>query len=396
MRPVGVVTGWLAAGLGCAGLAGRPPVGPPVTERVSLPAAPEQWVTAGEAFVLRLDDRLVGVVPGTPGWTRVEPFAPWVAPAPGDAVVTATDAGVLFLDPATGRTRATNPFPPPPPPDEDGFTDHVPPRIRAGAAVDGAVVAVDTEARFWRATGVDGAVAELLFQLPDEAVSDSTLGWDRVTRTFLFEESGLVRRLDADGTVRFAAHSHDAASVDGSVPLEGGATATIVDGDVMVLERGCTGDFAPSGWPHPGELFVRDLDEAPDLGRAPRGCLRWLRYEEDIVTEPLLAHGDDVIGHAGDATVAWRDGARRWERETGGTGSVRPGPDGLLLTVSAGLSDGDPWTLLALDPADGALRWATPLGTESPFVHSTDEVVLAVAGRRALAGYGRELAVVGL
>jgi hypothetical protein len=378
--------------LACMGFGtSRPPAGPAPTGRVTLPGDPDRtFVFEDGAAVFAVGDTLVGATAAGVVWTQPGPFSDWSAAGGPDTVVTTTPEVVLVLDAKTGATRLRVPFPALPA--EDEWSKPPPPRVYAGAQVGAAWWLVDSEARFWEVTLGEAPAVRLAFQLPDESVDESTLLYDAASDTFLFEEYGQVRRLGRDGQTRFGAYSHDSVGVDGTRVAPDGGVVTLVDGELTHLAPSCAGDFAPSKWPHPGELVSRDDDEVPDLKRAAPGCVTWSTWLEDLDPVAPLLLGDLVVTN-GEKTRAFRGGAVAWEAEVGASGTPVAGPDGEVLVLSSGFGDDEPWTVVALDPVTGAARWASPVTTAaSPWLHGVDEIVLTRAGRWVVAGYRSDVA----
>ncbi|MEZ4317805.1 MAG: PQQ-binding-like beta-propeller repeat protein [Myxococcota bacterium] len=375
--------------LACGGVV-RPPAGPAVSARLTLAETPQAGVVLDEGrAVFLVGGVLVGVEPGAQAWTRRGTWDDTLVRGPGNTVLGTDGSTLRLLDARTGDIVSMLEFPEPHFDDTDA-PEWIPPHIQSGVEVGGVFWLVDQEARFWVVDTAAGTVS-VRFQLPDEAVDESRLLYDAASDTFVFEEWGQVRRLTLTGETRWTAFSHDALGLDGSVVLPGSEVFTLVDDERTVLTDACTGDFAPSHWPHPGELYSKEDDEVPGMGRGAPGCVGSRAYDEYVDAVPPLVLGTSIVINS-DATRRIDGGSVTWTTEVGGIGTPVAGPDGSVLVASGGLDDFDPWTVVSLDAATGAPRWATPVGTgSSPFLVSADEVLLAATGDHLLFGYSTEL-----
>lgn len=356
---------------------------------------PADLLVARDGTVVALvEGELVAARAGAIAWRRDGGYGTWLAEGPGDSptALAPRDDRIVAVDLADGRERWSVALPAVPEADEyDG-----PPRARTIAREPGAdsFLVGDSAARFFRlrpgrcAAGKKppkdcltpaGALAGEVLE------DDARLLLAADGRRFL-RERGVVRGFDADWYATMTARAHDAL---GAVALAPDGLVVLVDEDVVLLDPArCGGDpFAPSGWPQPGRLYSRQLDECPDCAAPPPGCRLWRVHLAELHDERPAVQGDGaVIVHADGQTRALRAGAIAWTAVTGGGGPLLRLGD-LVLGVSTGLADDDPLAVYALG-GDGEHRWRSPLPITLPgLLYSIDDILLAHGGGWLVAGY---------
>ncbi|MDC0720264.1 PQQ-binding-like beta-propeller repeat protein [Nannocystis bainbridge] len=371
------------------------PAGPPPAWSLKLPAKPEALAVAPDGAVLAIVERaLVGVRDGAIAWQKLDGLRPWVLVTAGVGVVAQRDR-VLAIDPSNGRELWSVALPSIP--DADEFDDP-PSAVIAADASDGLWLG-DNAARFFRlhpprctrstakraAPGCLVAAGALVEETLDEdALLSVTADGRRILR-----ESGVVRMFDGDGAnlLDARAHEHGAAFTLGPAGL-----ALVIDNDVVLLDPDrCGGDaFAPSGWPQPGQLFARELDECPDCPAPPPGCRRWRRFVDSMGSDaPALGDDGTALVHTHDGfTRALRLGDEAWKTATGGEGPLLSLGD-RALGASTGLAEGDPLALFELAIADGKYLWRTPLPDAG--TNDVDDVVLLAGHGWLIAGFDETL-----
>lgn len=384
------------------------PPGPAPAWSFVLSGEPRHVAVTTDGTVLVVGDALVGLREGKVAWRKEGDFGGWLLPLPGEPStwVAGLEDRVVAFDPADGRERWAATLPAVADGDDAGDGEE------GGAALgalstkahvqiatlraDGLLVG-DAAARFFRvdprrcgpSSAVEGkrprkdgtdACVTLDGRLPDEVLeSDARLFVDANEKRYLWE-SGVLRAFAKDWRPLMTLRAHDVLS---SVTVADGRLVLIVDDDVVELDpTQCRGEatFAPSDWPQPGAMVVREADECDECRDPPPGCRRWRVYLDDVTGEaPALASDGAVVVHHDGYTLALHDGATRWKVFTGGGGPLAT--DGArVLAFSTGLREDDPPGVLELAAADGSLRWRTALPVDVGQVYFSDDIRLALGG----------------
>lgn len=385
------------------------PPGPAPAWSLVLPGEPRHVAVASDGTVLVVGDALVGLRDGKVAWRNEGEHDGWLLPLPGEPStwVVGVEDRVVAFDPADGRERwsATLPAVADAAADELGAEDEgaglgvsstkadVQIATRHGAGL----LVGDAAARFFRVdpsrcgasrsdAGKPGRTrpadvcVTLDGRLPDEILeADARLFVDAADTRYLWE-SGVLRAFAKDWRPLMTARAHDELS---SVTVSEGRMVLIVDHDVVELDpTQCRGEatFAPSGWPQPGALVVREADECDECRDPPPGCRRWRVYLDDVTGEaPALVRDGAVVVHHDGYTLALHDGATRWKVFSGGGGPLAT--DGTrVLGFSTGLREGDAPGVFELAAGDGGLRWRTALPVDVGQVYFSDDIHLALGG----------------
>ncbi len=425
------------------------PPGPAPAWRVALPSQPQHVAMSldGTALVVT-SEGLLGVRDGAIAWRKEGRYGAWLVPLPVEPAtwVAGVEDRVVGLDPADGRERWQARLPPiegepiegepvegepiegEPGEDGDGLGglgglgEKALVRHAAWHA-DGLLVG-DAEARLLRVSparcaapeaargaapeasrrpaprAARGATPEacitVVGRLPDEVLEEEArLLVDAKGRRYLWE-SGVVRALSDDWRTLMTARAHDTLS---HVTVDGERLVLLVDDEVVELDpTQCRGEapFAPSQWPQPGVMFVRDADECSDCEAPPPGCRRSRVFLDGLTSEaPALTRDGAVVVHHDGYTLALHDGAPRWKASTGGGGPLVS--DGSrVLGFSTGLREGDPPGVIELGASDGALRWLTPLPVEVGDLYFGSDIHLALGGPWLAVAYQQTLLVLPL
>jgi outer membrane protein assembly factor BamB len=396
--------------------------GPAPAWSTKLPAEPRHVAVTRDGTVLVVGEGLVGLRNGEIAWRKDGEFDGWLVELPGEPSTwtAGIEDRVVAFDPKDGSERWVATLPAVER-DEDDVSpeDYVLPEgsdpeqdalgvlVRSKADVqiatrhgEGLLVG-DAAARFFRvdprhcaaegtsattpgpqAKAKPGAAACVTSdgQLPDEILeSDARLFVGPSDERYLWE-TGILRAFAKGWRPLMTARAHDVLS---HVTVADGRLVLIVDGDVVELEpTQCRGEatFAPSDWPQPGALVVREADECDECRTPPPGCRRWRAYVDDVTGEaPALLSDGTAVVHAEGYTLALHDGKPRWKVFTGGGGPLVT--DGTrIFGFSTGLREGDAPGVLELAAADGTLRWRTVLPLEVGDVYFSDDIRLALAG----------------
>lgn len=398
---------------------GHVPPGPAPAWSFVLPGEPRHVAVASDGTVLVVGDALVGLRDGKVAWRNEGEHDGWLLPLPGEPStwVAGVEDRVVAFDPADGRERWSATLPAVADgeagaAEDDAFEDEL-----DGGGDDGAELGAsptkadvqlatrrgegllvgDAAARFFRVdpsrcgpsrpdAGERGrkrpadACVTLDGRLPDEILeSDARLFVDAGDMRYLWE-SGVVRAFANDWRPLMATRAHDELS---HVSVAEGRLVLVVDDEVIELDpTQCRGPapFAPSEWPQPGVMYVRDSDECSDCETPPPGCRRWRVYLDDVTGEaPALVRDGAVVVHHDGYTLALHDGATRWKVFSGGGGPLAT--DGTrVLGFSTGLREGDAPGVFELAAGDGGLRWRTALPVDVGQVYFSDDIHLALGG----------------
>ncbi len=391
----------LAGALGVAEpkLAADIPAGPAQAWKLALPEKPTALAILADGTVITIVDRqLLAARAGAIAWQSLEDLRGWLV-VTGDTILVATSDRIVAVDPAAGHERWSVALPPIAGADEYSDT---PKAEIVTLAADGLWIG-DSEARFFRlvpdrcarnspkktAAGCLTPAGALVDETLD---SDARLTVDSAGRRAL-HEFGVVRMFDERWSTTLTARARDYL---GAAALGPAGLALVVDEDVVLLDPGqCTDrPFAPSGWPQPGQLYIRGSDECSECVAPPPGCRLWRMFVEGVANEvPVLGDDGLVVVNAGDHTVALRDGAEVWRTVTAGGGRLIRVGDG-VIGVSTGLGE-DTWLgLFELGLADGAHRWRAPLGLEIPeSSYYSGDITLTHGDGWIVAGYRESIAV---
>lgn len=390
----------LAGVLGVAepGLAADIPAGPAQAWRLTLPEKPTALAVLADGTVVAIVDRqLLAARTGALAWQALENLRGWLV-VTGDTILVATTDRIVAVDPAAGHQRWSVALPPIAGAEE---YDAAAKAEIATLAADGLWIG-DSEARFFRVnpdhcarsspTRTAAGCLTPAGALVDETLdSDARLTIDAGRRAL--HEFGVVRMFDEQWTTTLTARARDYL---GAAALGPAGLALVVDEDVVLLDPArCTDrPFAPSGWPQPGQLYIRGSDECSDCVAPPPGCRLWRMFVEGVANEvPVLGDDGLVVVNAGQHTLALRDGAEVWRTVTAGGGRLVRAGDG-VIGVSTGLGE-DTWLgLFELDLADGAHRWRVPLGLEIPeSSYYSGDITLTHDDGWIVAGYRESIAV---
>lgn len=389
------------------------PPGPAPAWRVALPSQPQHVAMSldGTALVVT-SEGLLGVRDGAIAWRKEGRYGAWLVPLPGEPTtwVAGVEDRVVGLDPADGRERWQARLPPVESEPVDGLDGLVEkPYVRHAAwHADGLLVG-DAQARLLRVDPARCAASEATpratredacvtveGRLPDEVLEEEArLLVDAKGRRYLWE-SGVVRALSDDWRTLMTARAHDTLS---HVTVDGERLVLLVDDEVVELDPTQCRDqapFAPSQWPQPGVMFVRDADECSDCEAPPPGCRRSRVFLDGLTPEaPALTRDGAVVVHHDGYTLALHDGAPRWKASTSGSGPLVS--DGSrVLGFSTGLREGDPPGVIELGASDGALRWLTPLPVEVGDLYFGSDIHLALGGPWLAVAYQETLLVLPL
>jgi outer membrane protein assembly factor BamB len=390
--------------------------GPAPAWSLTLAHEPKHVAVASDGTVLVVGEALLGVRDGKVAWLMEGDFDAWLVPLPGEPStwVAGLEDRVVAFDPAAGRERWSASLPAVAVDEESGEPETTADVQVAALREDGLLVG-DAAARFFRvdprrcspapeaAAKAPGAGACITAdgRLPDEVLeSDARLFVDGNDKRYLWE-SGVLRSVAGGRSGRspatpaalddwrplMTARAHDVLS---QVMVLEGRLVLIVDDEVVELDpTQCRGEatFAPSDWPQPGALAMREADECDECRTPPPGCRRWRVYLDDVTGEtPALLHDGAVVVHAEGYTLALHQGATRWKVSTGGGGPLVT--DGTrVLGFSTGLREGDPPALFEVAAADGSLRWRSVLPVEVGQVYFSDDIRLALSGSWLVAAY---------
>ena len=368
--------------------------GPAPAWSTTLPAEPQHVAVTSDGTVLVVGEGLVGLSNGEVAWRKDGEFDGWLVELPGEPSTWAAgiEDRVVGFDPKDGRERWVATLP-------AVEADDGEPRSKADVQVavrhgDGLLVG-DAAARFFRVDpsrcAVDGARAgkgkpgasacvTADGHLPDEILeSDARVFVGAHDERYLWEP-GILRAFAKGWRTLMTARAHDVLS---HVTVTDDRLVLIVDGDVVELDpTQCRGEapFAPSEWPQPGVMFVREADECDECRTPPPGCRRWRAYDDDVTGEaPALLSDGAAVVHAEGYTLALHDGEPRWKVFTGGGGPLAT--DGArIFGFSTGLREGDSPGVLELAATDGTLRWRTVLPLAVGDVYFSDDIRLALGG----------------
>jgi hypothetical protein len=392
--------------------------GPAPAWSLRLEGEPRHVAVTSDGTVLVVGEGLMGLRNGEIAWRKDGDFEGWLVELPGEPSTWATgvEDRVVAIDPKDGSERwsatlpaveAENEEPPEDDPDRDTIGVLTPSKADVQSATrhgDGLLVG-DAAARFFRvdparcaasSDGGDGkdkgkagagACVTADGRLPDEILeSDAHLFVDANDKRYLWE-TGILRAFAKDWRPLMTARAHDVLS---HVTMSEGRLVLIVDHDVVELDpTQCRGEatFAPSDWPQPGALALREADECDECRTPPPGCRRWRVYLDDVTGEaPALLHDGAVVVHAEGYTLALHQGTTRWKVSTGGGGPLVT--DGTrVLGFSTGLREGDPPALFEVAADDGNLRWRSVLPVEVGQVYFSDDIRLALRGSWLVAAY---------
>lgn len=375
------------------------PAGPTQAWKLTLPGQPTALAVLADGTVIAIvERRLLAARAGEVAWRTLEDLRGWLVIA-GDSLVVATTDRIVAVDPAAGHERWSVALPPIPGADE--YTSTPRPEVAALTA-DGLWIG-DSEARFFRVhpalcarNSPKKTAAGCLVPagaLVDETLdSDARLTVDAAGRRAL-HEFGVVRMFDAGWTTTLTARAREYL---GAAALGPAGLALVIDEDVVLLDPGeCTDTpFAPSGWPQPGQLYIRGSDECSECVAPPPGCRLWRMFVEGVTNEvPVLGDDGLVVVNAGEHTLGLRDGAEVWRTVTAGGGRLVRAGDG-AIGVSTGLGEDTRLGLFELGLADGAHRWRAPLGLEIPeSSYYSGDITLTHADGWIVAGYRESIAV---
>jgi len=400
------------------------PPGPPPAWSFRLEGEPRHAAMTSDGTVLVVGDELMGLRDGKAVWRKEGRFASWLLLLPGQPStwVGGLEDRVVAFDPADGSERWSATLPAVTDgEDGDGSADdeggepedgeleafETKAEVQAATLHGGRLLVGDAAARFFRVDparcaassgsgsgkGKDkdkadaGACVTPDGRLVDEILeSDAHLFVDENDKRYLWE-SGIVRAFAKDWRPLMTARAHDMLS---SVTVAEGRLVLIVDHDVVELDpTQCRGEatFAPSGWPQPGALVIREADECDECRKPPPGCRRWRVYLDDVTGEaPALLRDGAVAVHHDGYTLALHAGETRWKVFTGGGGPLAT--DGTrVLGFSTGLREGDTPGVFEVAATDGELRWRTVLPVDVGEVYFSDDIRLALGGTWLAAVY---------
>ncbi len=400
------------------------PAGPKPAWTVTLDGTVHSLAVTDDGSVLASTpsgDRTVhGIRNGAIAWQKWDHSTPWLVHAPGPTPtwLTGVDNRLVAFDPATGEERWSAVLPAlrydDGDPDDVDETDELDglatyPSVRLVARDGDAWVVGDAEARFFRVNPADCAKSSATpggqakasscvvpdGNLTDEYLdSDAQLWLDGNGNRYLWEDR-MLRAFASDWRLLMTVEAHE--SLEHVVMFED-RLVLVIDQEVVELDptqcRG-SGTFGVSDWPHPGTMVFEGSDECSHCQRPPPGCRRSHVDVDTMGTQtPGLSSDGAVVVHTDGYTQALAGGASRWKVVTRGMGPLVAAGDHLFGAGDSLRDEDGPVGLFELSPADGTMRWRSPLPATGDTSYYSDDIRLAHAPGWLVASF--ESTVVGL